>query len=155
MISGIKWVSELIETAGGIEVFPALADAQERQGPHRLAARRDRGGARHHRRLLVRQEIRAGEGLRARRLRRDPGGAHGWLREIKSPLILQPGPAALTDGLDALEAHVFGMGGAALRNYFCAASRVRTSGEIIERRDQARPAAQGEAARQHDPLLGG
>jgi iron complex transport system substrate-binding protein len=26
----------------------------------------------------------------------------GWLREIKSPLILQPGPAALTDGLDAL-----------------------------------------------------
>jgi iron complex transport system substrate-binding protein len=30
----------------------------------------------------------------------------GWLREIKAPLILQPGPAALTDGLDALEAIV-------------------------------------------------
>jgi hypothetical protein len=28
----------------------------------------------------------------------------GFLREIKSPLILQPGPAALTDGLAALEA---------------------------------------------------
>jgi iron complex transport system substrate-binding protein len=28
----------------------------------------------------------------------------GWLREIKSSLILQPGPAALTDGLDALVA---------------------------------------------------
>jgi len=27
-----------------------------------------------------------------------------FLREIKSPLILQPGPAALTDGLDALAA---------------------------------------------------
>jgi len=26
------------------------------------------------------------------------------LHEIKSPLILQPGPAALTDGLDALQA---------------------------------------------------
>jgi iron complex transport system substrate-binding protein len=26
----------------------------------------------------------------------------GWLREIKSTLILQPGPAALTDGLDRL-----------------------------------------------------
>jgi iron complex transport system substrate-binding protein len=26
----------------------------------------------------------------------------GFLREIKSPLILQAGPAALTDGLDAL-----------------------------------------------------
>ena len=35
MISGIKWVSELIEVAGGIEVFPELAREQERQGPHR------------------------------------------------------------------------------------------------------------------------
>ena len=32
------------------------------------------------------------------------GGRDSWLREIKSPLILQPGPAALTDGLDALAA---------------------------------------------------
>jgi iron complex transport system substrate-binding protein len=31
-----------------------------------------------------------------------PAVATGWLREIKSALILQPGPAALTDGLDAL-----------------------------------------------------
>jgi iron complex transport system substrate-binding protein len=31
-----------------------------------------------------------------------PAVRHGWLREVKSPLILQPGPAALTDGLDAL-----------------------------------------------------
>ena len=36
MISGIKWVSELIEAAGGVEVFPELAAQQERQGPHRL-----------------------------------------------------------------------------------------------------------------------
>ena len=35
MISGIGWVSELIEIAGGIEVFPELAHAKERQGPHR------------------------------------------------------------------------------------------------------------------------
>ena len=33
-----------------------------------------------------------------------PAVATGWLREIKSTLILQPGPAALTDGLDALAA---------------------------------------------------
>ena len=33
-----------------------------------------------------------------------PAVRDGWLREIKSPLILQPGPAALTDGLDALVA---------------------------------------------------
>ena len=32
-----------------------------------------------------------------------PAVRDGFLREIKSPLILQPGPAALTDGLDALE----------------------------------------------------
>jgi len=31
-----------------------------------------------------------------------PAVAGGWLREVKSALILQPGPAALTDGLDAL-----------------------------------------------------
>ena len=35
-----------------------------------------------------------------------PAVASGWLREIKSTLILQPGPAALTDGLDALAAIV-------------------------------------------------
>ena len=32
-----------------------------------------------------------------------PAVRDGWLREIKSALILQPGPAALTDGLDAIE----------------------------------------------------
>ncbi len=37
MISGIRWVAELIEIAGGIEVFPAAVRAQERQGPHRVA----------------------------------------------------------------------------------------------------------------------
>ena len=31
-----------------------------------------------------------------------PAVRRGWLREIKSTLILQPGPAALTDGLDAI-----------------------------------------------------
>ncbi|MET0639769.1 MAG: cobalamin-binding protein, partial [Hyphomicrobium sp.] len=30
--------------------------------------------------------------------------AAGRIYEIKSPLILQPGPAALTDGLDAIRA---------------------------------------------------
>ena len=35
-----------------------------------------------------------------------PAVARGFLREVKSPLILQPGPAALTDGLDALSAIV-------------------------------------------------
>jgi iron complex transport system substrate-binding protein len=33
-----------------------------------------------------------------------PAVATGWLREVKSTIILQPGPAALTDGIDALAA---------------------------------------------------
>jgi len=33
-----------------------------------------------------------------------PAVRDNFVREIKSPLILQPGPAALTDGLDALAA---------------------------------------------------
>ena len=32
-----------------------------------------------------------------------PAVRDGELHEIKSPLILQPGPAALTDGLDAIQ----------------------------------------------------
>src|SRR5690606_6527968 len=35
-----------------------------------------------------------------------PAVRDGELHEVKSPLILQPGPAALTDGLDALHASV-------------------------------------------------
>ena len=39
MISGLRWVAELIEIAGGIEIFPALSLRQECQGPHRLGRR--------------------------------------------------------------------------------------------------------------------
>ena len=70
MISGIQWVSELIEAAGGIEVFPEARREQEREGPHRVGRRRDRRRARHHHRLMVRQEIRAGEGHGAARASR-------------------------------------------------------------------------------------
>ena len=42
-----------------------------------------------------------------------PAVRDGFLREIKSPLILQPGPAALTDGLDALEGIVAEWAGSA------------------------------------------
>jgi iron complex transport system substrate-binding protein len=36
-----------------------------------------------------------------------PAVRAGRIHEIRSPLILQPGPAALTDGLDALRAALF------------------------------------------------
>ncbi len=38
-----------------------------------------------------------------------PAVAQGRIVEIKSPLILQPGPAALTDGLDAIRAALRGV----------------------------------------------
>ena len=76
MISGIRWVAELIEVAGGIDVFPALSRVQERARTHRARRRRDRRAARYHRRLLVRQEIRAGESRGPRRFRRHPRRAH-------------------------------------------------------------------------------
>ena len=81
---------------------PGARAAQERQGPHRVGGRGDRGRARHHRRLLVRQEVRAAKVAARAGFAAVPAVRTGWLREIKSPLILQPGPAALTDGLDAL-----------------------------------------------------
>ena len=37
-----------------------------------------------------------------------PAVRDGELHEVKSPLILQPGPAALTDGLDAVHAIIRG-----------------------------------------------
>jgi iron complex transport system substrate-binding protein len=37
-----------------------------------------------------------------------PAVRDGELHEIKSPLILQPGPAALTDGLDAIRGVISG-----------------------------------------------
>ena len=103
MISGIGWVSELIEIAGGIEVFPDLA--LKKSAPERVVTRE--------------QVIRAapdiiigswcGKKFVPSRVAARPGFdvipavRSGFLREIKSTLILQPGPAALTDGLAAIE----------------------------------------------------
>jgi iron complex transport system substrate-binding protein len=104
MISGIKWVSELIEVAGGIEVFPALAD--RKNAKDRIVFPRDVIAAAPDiivgswcGKKFVPAKVRARDGFDA-----IPAVRNGWLREIKSPLILQPGPAALTDGLDALSA---------------------------------------------------
>jgi iron complex transport system substrate-binding protein len=96
MISGLAWVSELIEAAGGIEVFPRSRRAQERQGPHRLGRGGDRRPARHRHRLLVRQEIRAGQGRGAARLWRRSGGGH-WLAARDQVAV---DPAAGAGGAD-------------------------------------------------------
>jgi iron complex transport system substrate-binding protein len=102
MISGIKWVSELIEVAGGIEVFPALADRKNAKdrivtSQDVIAAAPDIIVGSWCGKKFVPAKVSARAGFDA-----IPAVRSGWLREIKSPLILQPGPAALTDGLDAL-----------------------------------------------------
>ncbi len=102
MISGIQWVSELIEAAGGIDVLPQLAarkNARERivSADQVIAAAPD---------IIIGSWC--GKKFAPGRVAARPGFATvpavatGFLREVKSTLILQPGPAALTDGLDAL-----------------------------------------------------
>jgi len=103
LISGIGWVSELVEIAGGVDIFGDRA--------HHASAKD---------RFVMLEEVVArspdlimgswcGKKFRPERVDARPGFEdvpavqHGQLYEIKSPLILQPGPAALTDGLEALQ----------------------------------------------------
>jgi iron complex transport system substrate-binding protein len=103
LIAGIGWVSELVEIAGGVDIF----DDRRNQG-----AAKDR--------VVTNEEVVArepdliigswcGKKFRPERVAtragfdRIPAVQHQALYEIKSSLILQPGPAALTDGLAELE----------------------------------------------------
>lgn len=104
MISGIHWVSELIEAAGGDDIFPQRA--QERLAAARIVADPD-DVVRAAPDLIIGSWC--GKRFRADKVAARPGWAaipavrEGELHEIKSALILQPGPAALTDGLLALQ----------------------------------------------------
>ena len=103
LISAIGWVSELVEIAGGIEIF---AD-RSKQG-----AAKDRVVAAEE---VVEREPDliigswCGKKFRPERVAARPGFDRipavrcQDLYEIKSSLILQPGPAALTDGLAELQ----------------------------------------------------
>ena len=100
MISGIRWVSELVGVAGGEDVFPELSRSQAASG--RIIA----DGAEVVRRkpdLILGSWC--GKKFRPERVVTRPGWdkvpavRDGELHEIKSADILQPGPAALTDGV--------------------------------------------------------
>jgi iron complex transport system substrate-binding protein len=102
-ISAIGWVSELIGVAGGDDIFPERAACP--MGRDRILADPTE---------VVRRAPDVivgswcGKKFRPERVAARPGWEaipavrDGELHEVKSPLILQPGPAALTDGLDAL-----------------------------------------------------
>ena len=104
MISGIGWVSELIEAAGGVDVFADRASCKSAKD--RIVTAEE----------VIRNEPDiiigswCGKKFRPEKLAKRPGFdripavKRSALHEIKSPLILQPGPAALTDGLAALQA---------------------------------------------------
>lgn len=102
LISGIRWVSELIEIAGGQDVFAELQEAKA--APDRVVEARE--VVRRNPDLILaswcgkrvkRQEICARPGWEAITAVRT-----GSVHEIDSTIILQPGPAALTDGLAAV-----------------------------------------------------
>ena len=105
LITAIRWVGEIVEIAGGVNCFPELsanslardriiADPLEvvRRAPDMVLGSW------------------CGKKFRPDRVAARPGWSEmpavksGALHEIKSAIILQPGPAALTDGLEAIHA---------------------------------------------------
>jgi len=111
LISGIRWVEELVEIAGGTPVFPELRHA---------------GLARN--RIVTAERVIAaapevfigswcGKPVRPAKVRARPGwGAVPFVRddhiyEVKSTYILQPGPAALTEGVRRVHALLCGVVG--------------------------------------------
>ena len=102
-ISAIRWVSELIGIAGGDDCFPELA--QQAMGKQRIIA--DAAEiVRRNPDIIVGSWC--GKKFRAEKVAARAGWQdvnavkHGQLFEIKSADILQPGPAALTDGVAQL-----------------------------------------------------
>jgi iron complex transport system substrate-binding protein len=102
-ISAIRWVSELIGLAGGDDCFPELAT--QSLGKNRIIA----DGAEIVRRnpdIIIGSWC--GKKFRPGKVAERPGWQevnavkNGQLFEIKSADILQPGPAALTDGVAQL-----------------------------------------------------
>ncbi len=106
-ISGIAWVSELVAIAGGVDIFPELA--KESLAKNRIV-RDPQEVVRRTPDLILGSWC--GKKFRPKAVAARPGWEavpavrDGALHEIKSSLILQPGPAALTDGVDAIHAHI-------------------------------------------------
>ena len=107
MISGIRWVSELVGIAGGDDIFPELALSQDARG--RIVG--DPGEVVRRAPDIILGSW-CGKKFRPERLRARPGWnavpamRGNQLFEIKSAEILQPGPAALTDGVRRMHAIV-------------------------------------------------
>jgi len=102
LISGIRWVEELVEIAGGEPVFPELRHgklARDRIVTPEEVVRRNPD-------VIIASWC--GKAVRTERIAARVGWTdvaavrHGHIYEIKSTFILQPGPASLTEGLRQL-----------------------------------------------------
>jgi iron complex transport system substrate-binding protein len=99
LISGIRWTEELVQIAGGDPIFPELAQAGLAED--RIVTSEQ---------VIVRSPdviigSWCGKPVRAAKIAARPGWGdvpavkNGQIHEVKSPYILQPGPAALTEGV--------------------------------------------------------
>jgi iron complex transport system substrate-binding protein len=106
LISGIRWVDELIEIAGGTTIYPELRD--RKNATERIVTPDD---------VLARNPdvviaSWCGRLVQKKVIRERPNWStinavkNGHIYEVKSTYILQPGPAALTEGLRQLHAIV-------------------------------------------------
>jgi len=99
LISGIRWTEELVEIAGGDPIFPELANAglaKDRIVSSEQVIERAPD-------LIIGSWC--GKPVRKERIASRPGWQevpavrNGHIYEVKSTYILQPGPAALTEGV--------------------------------------------------------
>jgi len=102
LISGIRWVEELVEIAGGDPIFPELRDkalGKDRIVDPALVIERNPD-------VIIASWC--GKAMKKRTIVERPGWdritavREDQIAEIKSTYILQPGPAALTDGVRQL-----------------------------------------------------
>ena len=99
-ITGIRWVAELVRIAGGDDIFPERA-----LEPLAKARILEDAGEVIRRAPDIVIGSWCGKKFRPEKVAARPGWdaipavRDGQLFEVKSPLILQPGPAALTDGV--------------------------------------------------------
>jgi iron complex transport system substrate-binding protein len=111
LISGIRWVDELVEIAGGESIFPELREqplARHRIVPADRVAEKDPE-------VIIASWC--GKAMKKRTIVERPGWdrvsavRNDRIYEIKSTYILQPGPASLTEGVRRLHACIKGAAG--------------------------------------------
>jgi iron complex transport system substrate-binding protein len=131
LITGIRWVEELVEIAGGEPIFPELREmslAPDRVVRPDEVLRRDPE-------IIVGSWC--GKKVRKEFIRSRPGWTSisavrdGHIYEVKSTYILQPGPAAVTEGVRQLHAIIASAAGFSIDPALLPAERLDTGLTLI------------------------